>query len=108
MTRRWVIGVASIALVLGAVVVPSAAVSAAEPRDDDSGIVVGVEIAPRDGCVRGCEIAPTTGPDDGWELADTGADIAPTVAITLGLGASGLTIAAVAGATRGRISRPEN
>jgi hypothetical protein len=105
MTRRFITGIASMALALGAVAAPSAAAVAAEPRDDDSGIVVGVEIAPRGGCVGECETVPTTKPAEGWRLADSGADIAPALLIALGLGASGL---AIAGAARARGGRAES
>jgi hypothetical protein len=93
MTRRLMTGMVSMALALGAVAAPAAAAVAAEVQDDDRGIVVGVEIAPRGGCVGECETVPPTKPAEGWRLADSGADIAPALLIALGLGASGLAVA---------------
>jgi hypothetical protein len=101
-------GFASAALVLAAVAAPTAAAVAAEPRDDDSGIVVGVEIAPRSECVGECETVPTTRPAEGWGLADTGADVEPALVIALALGASGLVVAGAAGIARARSGRAEN
>jgi hypothetical protein len=105
--HRLVIGVASTALVLGAVAAPAAAI-AADPLDDGRGIVVGVEIVPRSECVGDCGSVPTTEPSQRRGLADTGADIAPTLMVALGLGASGLAIAGVAGVVRARAGRAHN
>jgi hypothetical protein len=112
MRRRLTTGIASAALVLAAVAAPTAAAGAAEPRDDDSGIVVGVEIAPRPGCSPHCGsgTAPGSvpGSEPGWQLADTGADVEPALVIALALGASGLVVAGAAGVARARSGRAEN
>jgi hypothetical protein len=105
MTRGFLAKIAAAAIVVVAVTAPAAGAVAAEPRDDDSGIVVGVEISPRPACSVGCGTVPQPEKEEqGWRLADSGVDVSPALLIALGLGASGL---ALAGTVRARAARPE-